>query len=87
MRPGSHAHLFCSGVQFGLWYKIPSRAIEGENSDSDSDNGNGISTQEAEGREQIVFDVQGVPLHCTRDMGNMMTSKCSHKTHHVRVYE
>lgn len=85
MRPGAHGHLKFYALQVTQWCKMLSRRREQE--DSERNCGDNIATKVVEGKKRAVFEVEGVLLHLTEEVGNTVTSIISHKAHHVDVCE
>lgn len=82
---GAQSHLCCSALESAHWYTMLPKAEEDE--DSDSDGSEEIATEEGEDMKKTDFEVGGVSMHNTREVGNMMNSKFSNKAHHVSVRE
>lgn len=61
MRPGSHAHLFCSALRFGDWCGISRRAREEK--DGGSDGGEDIASKKGKGKKKEVLGCR--VLRCT----------------------
>lgn len=80
-RPCTHGHLFRSPLHFHKLYKMLSTAREKVKSDSDG--GEGIATNVDKDRKKAIFEVEGVPMHYTREVENMMTGILSRKGHHI----
>lgn len=58
---------------------------EGEEKESGTDGGEGIATEEGESTMKTAFEVEGVPLHYSLELGNTMTSILSLQDHHFSV--
>lgn len=55
--------------------------------DSDSIAGEKIPTKTVEGKKNAAFEADGVPLHCTREIGNMTFSILCRKSDQTNVNE
>lgn len=84
IRLGAQCHLFRSALQFGQWYKILSGAKGKENCGSHG--GEDIATKDGEDKK-AVFEVQGVPLRYTREVGCMMTSILGSRADQIDIFE
>lgn len=55
--------------------------------DSDEDGSERSATNNCDGKSMAVLQVEVFLLQTPREAGNIMSSKFSHKAHHVKVYE
>lgn len=58
-----------------------------EEENSDIADRKGSASMDSERKKKVVIEAEGVPVHYTRDVGNMIISIISGKVHHVNVYE
>lgn len=77
--------MFCFVLPFGQWHKLLSRTREEKNRDSDG--GGGTESKVENDKKEAVFEVEGIPLHYTREVRNMTTSTVSCNAYHVNICE
>lgn len=51
----------------------------------ESDRSEVSATKKGEGKQNAVFEVDGVPMHYKREVGNMITSILCRKVYHASV--
>lgn len=84
-RPVAHGYLFPSALNFGQWYKMLS--IVRKKKESDKHDGEGSATKHREWKKKTAFDIKGVSLYYTLEVGNMVTRIISRKAHYVNISE
>lgn len=74
-----------SAILFRQRYKLLLRAREKDYIDNVGSEGS--ATEDDKEKKNAVFEIEGVPLHPTLEVRNVMTSNSSCNTSHVNVLE